>query len=95
MNMHNTEIKVTKINNKYHIRLFVDGSVHEEQACQLKSDIGVVARSMLRWFDKGGGCSMQAHNTRKRMNAKFGADPASNKLTPVGKVWNISLHGKI
>lgn len=46
------EIKVTKINGRYHIRLFREGSLHDESAVQLRCDIGYACRDMLRWYDK-------------------------------------------
>ena len=66
--------KVTKIGDWYHCRLywnFGDGyRVVEEQACNLKSDIGVCFRDMLRWFDKLGGNSKHADRARHRPGDK-------------------------
>lgn len=78
-----TDIKVTRINKWYHIRLYVNDKLYEEQACQLKCDIGTVARDMLRWYDKCGGLSWQAHRTRQRMNKK------NERIRPIGKTKRI------
>lgn len=48
-------IEVTKINNKFHCRLFRLDEVVDEVACELRLDIGYVCREMLRTIDKGGG----------------------------------------
>jgi hypothetical protein len=69
-------IKITKINNRYHARLIVDGVVHDEMACSLRCDIGWISREMLRWYDKLGGDSKFAKAARKRQTEK-----------PEGKVW--------
>lgn len=42
------EIKVTKINKRFHARLIVNGAIHDEMACSLKRDIGHICREMLR-----------------------------------------------
>jgi hypothetical protein len=68
--------KITKINNKFHARLFDDtGKLIDEMACELKADIGIICREMLRWYDKGGG---NAHSSFSR---------SRHILNPAGKIW--------
>lgn len=75
------EIKVTYINKKWHVRLFVEGEVYSEQACAERSDIGISARDQLRWYDKLGGISKFAAAARKRMNKEV--------RMPIGKIEQI------
>lgn len=72
------DIKVTKINNKWHARLYNlnTGQILDESACKLKSDIGWICREMLRWYDKLGGISKFASAARNRQKGK-----------PEGKVY--------
>lgn len=72
----NLEVKVTRIKNRWHSRLFVDGKVRDEMACENRVDIGYICRTMLRWYDKCGGMSLFAHAARHR-----------NQAGPNGKVW--------
>ena len=74
--MADPDIIVTKINNRWHARMIVDDIVQDEMACENRADIGWICREMLRWFDKGGGCSNFASAARHRQ--KTGAQ---------GKVW--------
>jgi len=60
-----SEIKVTKINCWYHARLFVNGKLYDESACELRQDIGFICRDLLRWFDKMGG-NKHSHASRHR-----------------------------
>ena len=73
--------KTTKINGRYHNRLYKNGIVIDEVACSLKIDIGFCYRWMLRWHDKCGGLSKMASSSRIRNN--------KNKINihPVGKIW--------
>lgn len=64
--MADPEIKVTRIKNRWHARMIVDGVVRDEMACVNRVDIGWICREMLRWFDKGGGCSKFAYAARHR-----------------------------
>ena len=71
--------KITKINGKYHCRLYDKGKVFEELACALKKDIPFCITYMLRWYDKLGGTSTLAKASRNR-----------NALKPqivTGKIW--------
>ena len=77
------EIKVTRIKNRWHARLLLNGHVHSEMACALREDIGFLCRSLLRWYDKCGGVSIYAHKSRERLNTK-----ETNFGHPVGKVWH-------
>ena len=70
------DIKVTRIENRYHSRLMKDGQVLREMACAEKYDIGWISREMLRWYDKLGGVSRFASAARERQNSQ-----------PIGKVW--------
>jgi len=75
--MEKEKIKVTKIKNRFHARLFVNEKVYDEMACSFKRDIGYICREMLRWYDKNGG-SKWSSAVRKRR----GVD------TPLGKIWH-------
>ena len=44
--------RVTKINNRWHCRLYRLDEVHDEMACTDQRDIGYCMREMLRWYDK-------------------------------------------
>ena len=77
------EIKVTRIKNRWHARLLLNGHVHSEMACALREDIGHICRTLLRWYDKCGGVSIYAHKSRERLNTK-----ETNFGRPVGKVWD-------
>lgn len=76
------EIKVTKINSRWHARLTYKGEVWDEMACANRVDIGYICRTMMRWFDKNGGCSKVASDSRRRLNQK-----ETNHQGPVGEVW--------
>ena len=71
------EIKVTRIKNRFHARLYVNGKVFDEMACTEKKDIGFICREMLRWYDKGlGPHSDFASAARSRQTPR-----------PPGKIW--------
>ena len=76
------EIKVTKIKNRWHAQLTVEGKVWDEMACDTRLDIGYICRQMMRWYDKNGGCSKVASDSRARLNKK-----ETNHQGPVGSVW--------
>ena len=63
-----TDIKVTKIKNRYHARLFVNGKLSDEMACELRSDIGWICREMMRWCDKLGAGNKHTDSARRRHN---------------------------
>lgn len=74
------EMKITRINNKFHARLLSDtGEVLDEMACTLKADIGHICREMLRWQDKMGNTTEWTRSARERQQ----------KSTPVGKILYI------
>jgi hypothetical protein len=68
----NTDIKVTKIKNRWHARLFVNGILSDEMACELRSDIGWICREMMRWCDKMGAGSRHTTSARLRHNEDGG-----------------------
>ena len=70
------DIKVTKIKNRWHSRLYVMGKVYDEMACEYSEDIGVICRIMMRWFDKMGGGNTYSSFSRHR-----------NQRSPKGKIW--------
>lgn len=76
------EIKVTKINDRWHARLTYEGKIYDEMACDQRIDIGYICRVMMRWFDKNGGCSKVASDSRSRLNQK-----PTNHRGPFGRVW--------
>ena len=73
------EIKVTKINNRWHARLFHRHRIFNEMACADKRDIGFICHEMLRWFDKLGGVSKLAYSSRARW--------PKHTMRPFGKIW--------
>lgn len=69
-------IKVTKIKNRYHCRLFRLDKAIDEVACELRLDIGYVCRDMLRTVDKCGCGDDFTSAARYR-----------NKVGPIGKIF--------
>lgn len=63
------EVRVTKINKRWHSRLIYKGKVVDELACELTEDIGLICKEMLRWFDKMGNISKYADRSRHRRKA--------------------------
>lgn len=73
--------KVTRIGKRWHARLLMeDGTVFDEMACDHKEDIGFICYTMLRWYDKLGGCDPMADASRNRVTRK-------QQREPVGKIW--------
>lgn len=73
------DIKVTKINKRFHCRLYWKDKVINEVACDLRSDIGYVCRDMLRTVDKCGMGDAFTHAARMR-----------NLAGPNGKIyWHV------
>lgn len=71
-------IKVTKINDRWHARLFSPtGEILDEMACSQRKDVGSICRIMLRWHDKLGGMSKYADWSRHRQEP----NPIS------GRIW--------
>lgn len=73
-------IKVTKLNNKYHARLYRDDILISEYACNSKLDIGYMCREMLTWQDKLGNGNAWTMSARIRHN---------KDNSPVDKIWRI------
>ena len=61
------EVTVRKINNRYHVRVLLNGKVNQEAVCTNKSDIGFTARNLLRMEDKCGNISEFASAARERL----------------------------
>jgi hypothetical protein len=72
------EIKTTRINDRWHCRLYCGNRVIDEMACDSSIDIGWVCRELLRWFNKIGDTTDYSHSARVRQNS---ARP------PIGKIW--------
>jgi hypothetical protein len=79
--MSDYQIKVTRINNRYHARLMKLDVVISEMACELRIDIGYICRQMMRWEDKMGGDKFTSAS-RNRLNTH-----PDNSLVPIGKIW--------
>ena len=70
-------IKTTRINDRWHARLYKKEKIVDEMACNDRRDIGYICKEMLRWYDKMGGVSDMATSSRRR-----------NKSRHIyGKVW--------
>lgn len=78
------EIKVTRINDRWHARLILDGKVRDEMACEYQQDISRICQIMLRWHDKLGGNSKMAYASRHR----YGLKPQRARGA-LGKIWYI------
>lgn len=76
-----TDVKVTRINNNWHSRLFVDGLLVDEMSCKLRVDIGWCCRTMMRWADKTGRGNAHTSSARHR-----------NVGGPVGQVKYLGKH---
>jgi len=73
------DIKVTKIENRFHARLMHNDYIMDEMACKDKQDISHICSEMLRWADKLGYQSPMASASRKRRLRK--------PSYPIDKVW--------
>jgi len=80
-----TDIKVTKIKNRWHARLFVNGKFSDEMACELRSDIGWICREMMRWCDKLGAGNKHTSSARTRHNKD---DAPRGKVLYYGEIQN-------
>ena len=60
------DIKITRINDRFHARLSHKDYVIDEMACKDKQDISLICSEMLRWADKLGYISPMAIASRKR-----------------------------
>ena len=71
------QIKVIRIKRRWHARLFDEGVLRDEMACECREDIGWICREMMRWQDKAGG-DVRTSSARRRINQNSGKK---------GKVW--------
>ena len=69
-------IKVTKIKDKWHARLFNNDIILDEMACSEKADIGWICRELLRWVDKLGRSTPWTKAARRRQ-----------QYSSRGKIW--------
>lgn len=60
------EIKVTKIKDRFHVRLFVNGKLFSEMSSDDRRDIGYMGKDQLRWASKLGVDSPMAEASRRR-----------------------------
>lgn len=60
------EVRVTRMQDGYGVRVFTNGVLNQEMLAEDRSEIGSVAREMLRWEDKCGNISEFASAARKR-----------------------------
>lgn len=81
--MEDLEIRVTRINDRWHARLIVKGQVRDEMACDTQCDIGKICRIMMRWYQKLGGSSKYADAARHRAGKK----PQRGYMGAKGKIW--------
>ena len=79
-------IKVTRIKNRWHARMFYNGELRDEMACNTQCDIGIICREMLRWYDKMGGSSQYADRARHRNKPE-----RKSILAAKGKVWYLGV----
>lgn len=64
-------VKVTRLKGRgWGVRVFVNGILNQEDLAITQSDIGRVARSLLRMEDKCGNLSDFAHTARHRVGIK-------------------------
>ena len=82
--MINLDIKVTKINGRWHARLLEGTKVNSEMACARREDVGYICRELLRWYDKCSGSSTYAGKSRERLNTK----ETNIRTSPLGKIWH-------
>lgn len=71
------KIKVTNLNGMWHARLFCNGALEDEMACELQEDIGWICREMLNWSGRMGSANARVESARRRHNKDSG---------PVGRV---------
>ena len=77
-----TSTKVTRINNRWHCRLFVGDKLIDEMACEYRTDVGYCCRTMMRWYDKACGGNEHSRAVRDRM---WNKEKYPNG--PEGRVW--------
>lgn len=80
------DIKVTRIDGRYHARLRLNEKTLSEWACRERQDIGYICYELMRWFDKVDSIfypdvdGKYASETRRRFGTR-------KYRQPVGKVW--------
>lgn len=77
-------IRVTCINGRWHVRLYCENKLKEEMVCQVRADVRLVIRDLLRWHDKMGNSPYSKMADASRARNK-------NTERPQGKVWTKSL----
>ena len=78
--MEELKVKVTKIKDRWHARLYSQDKVYDEMACDRSEDISLICRTMMRWFDKASmHYSKYASKARHRGNEKHRGF--------IGKIW--------
>lgn len=82
------EIKTTRIKDRYHVRLYVNGEVFSEMSSDEKQDIGFLAGEQLRWADKLGIDSPMASASRKRQKNMKSIGNIRNDIKPGSKKAN-------
>ena len=60
-------IKVTKIKDRWHCRLLINGFPFHELACELRADVGLACRYLMRDMDKFYGGDRLTSIVRHRM----------------------------
>ena len=65
-----TKIKVTSLNRRWHARLFINGVLYSEMACDNRLDIGWICREQLRWADKLACGNQQTKSARHRQQTR-------------------------
>lgn len=65
------EVKVTRIGNVYHCRVYTNGVLNQEAIAENRNQIGYVCKSLLRWEDKCGNISKFASAARERLNKEI------------------------
>lgn len=63
------EVKVTRIGDVYHCRVFTNGELNQEAIAEDQSQIGYVCKDLLRWEDKCGNISAYATSARSRLHS--------------------------
>jgi hypothetical protein len=78
--MEELKVKVTKIKDRWHARLYFQDKVYDEMACDRSEDISLICRTMMRWFDKA-----SMHYSKYASKAR---DRTTEKCRSfVGKIW--------
>jgi hypothetical protein len=66
------EIKITHIGKRWHACLYHNNILIDEMACELKVDINIICKELLRWYNKiGDSSSMDRNNVRLEAEGKI------------------------